>query len=124
MGNNEEEIFIALYLDEDFELTLLNPLRARGHKVFCSRDEGMNESSDEEQLAFAAQNGWVIVTHNVADFVILHNQYWATEKEHAGIIVSDRVGIGMLLRRLLNLLDKFTADEARNQLFFLQNFDG
>ena len=124
MGNKEEEkFFVALYLDEDFEIDLIDPLRARAYKVSCSRDEGMNEASDEEQLAFAARNRWVIVTHNVADFRVLHRRYWEQGKEHAGIIVSDRVDIGTLLRRLLNLLNTVTADEARSQLFFLQNFE-
>ena len=81
MGTEEEKLFITLYLDEDFELNLVTPLRASGYEVFCSRDEGMHETSDEEQLSFAARNGWVIVTHNVADFRVLHRRYWEEGKE-------------------------------------------
>ena len=29
-------------------MNLVTPLRARGYEVFCSRDEGMNETSDEQ----------------------------------------------------------------------------
>ena len=43
-------------------------------------------------------------------------------KEHAGIIASDQLPIGETIRRLLKLLNQVTADEIRNQLYWLQSF--
>lgn len=49
-------------------------MRKYGYTVFVAQDEDMLSKSDEEQLAFAAKNGWVLVTHNVRD-VRIHHQY-------------------------------------------------
>ena len=37
-------------------------------------------------------------------------------KTHYGIIVSDQLTIGETLRRLLNLLNRITADEMQNEI--------
>jgi hypothetical protein len=36
--------------------------------------------------------------------------------------VSDQLPIGETIRRLLNLLNRVTADEIHNQLYWLQSF--
>ncbi len=123
MDNTEEQLFAILYLDEDFDVDVAKALRTREYTVFVAREENMLSKSDEQQLAYAAQNGWVLVTHNTKDFIIQHQRYYEQGLEHAGIIVSSRAHIGVLLRRMLNLLNLVAADEMRNQLFFLQNFE-
>ena len=41
------------------------------------------------------------------------------EREHSGIIVSAQKPIGRLLREMLAFLQTHSAEEVRNQLFFL-----
>ena len=59
------------------------------------------------------------VTYNVKDFVLLHNEYLESGKEHFGIIVSKHLPIGETLRRLLNVLQRFSKDAIKNQIEFL-----
>jgi predicted nuclease of predicted toxin-antitoxin system len=119
----EPRLFVVLYLDEDVDVDLVPPLRREEYEVYCVRDVGTRQRDDPEQLTFAAERGWTILTHNVKDFRRWHSQWMAEGKEHAGIIVSKRMEIGRMLRALLNLLDRVSADEMRNQLLYLQNFE-
>lgn len=56
------------------------------------------------------------------DFVQLHTQYLNSGRSHAGIIVSDQLGTGVILRRLLKLINDRSAEEMRNWLEFLSNW--
>lgn len=123
MENTERRLCAVCYLDEDVDVDLAKALRKHGYTVFVAVEESMLSKSDEEQLALASENDWVLVTHNVKDFRILHQHYWEQGLKHAGIIVSSRAHISILLRRMLNLLNSISADEMQNQLFFLQNFE-
>lgn len=123
MTNPEPRLFAVLFLDEDVDTDLVAPLRAKGYEAYCVRDLGLLHHSDPEQLAFAAERGWTIVSHNVRDFKYWHSQWMAEGKTHSGIIVSKRMEIGRMLRALLNLLDRISADEIRNHLLYLQNFE-
>jgi hypothetical protein len=64
----------------------------------------------------------VIFTHNRGDFVRLHIAYLESGRQHAGIVVSDQLAVGMLLRRLLRLLDARSREEMENSLEFLSNW--
>jgi hypothetical protein len=57
-------------------------LRRHGFDVISSHDADMLSASDEEQLAFAALERRAVVTFNFSDFVLLHELYIATNKEH------------------------------------------
>jgi len=118
----EERLFIFVYLDENVDVALVKALRQRGFHATCARDEGMLGRHDEEQLAFAARHGWTILSHNAVHFKRLHSHYVEQGWEHAGIIVAPRVTVGILLRWMINLLNRVSADEARNQLLYLQNY--
>ena len=70
-----------LYFDENVDIHLIEPLNAKGFTAFCTKEEGMLGKSDEEQLAFATENGWTFLTHNVKHFRKLHLKYLGkTEK--------------------------------------------
>ena len=75
--------------------------------------------SDPEQLAFATNRGMVIVSHNRGDFEELHRQYMDTGHDHAGIILAIRRGPYETACRLVPILNRVTADEMRNQLFYV-----
>lgn len=111
---------IKLYLDEDtISRALINGLRARNVDVLTAQEVGALGASDEAQLAFATSQHRTIFTFNTRDFMQLHTRALAQNHSHAGIIVSDQLQVGILLRRLLALLDTRSAEEMHNWLEFL-----
>ncbi len=118
----ETPLFIRLYLDEDIHKRVASALRLRHFDVVSAHEVGRWGLSDEEQLTYAATEGRTILTYNTPDYLRLHLDWLRSGKEHYGIIVSDQLPIGETVRRLLNLLNRVTADEMRNQIRWLQAF--
>lgn len=118
----ESHLFIRLYLDEDVHKRVASALRLRHFDVFSAHDLQRWGLSDEEQLTYAAAEGRALFTYNTSDFLRLHLDWLQRGREHAGIIISDQLAIGEIVHRLLNLLNRVTADEMRNQLHWLQAF--
>ncbi len=79
--------------------------------------------SDEEQLALAISQGRVVLSFNRGDYARLHKRYAEHGWEHCGIIVSEHYPIGELLRRMLNLLMSLSADDMRNRLEYLSQWE-
>jgi len=75
---------LKLFLDEDIHNGLSHALRQRGFDVVHAQDLERKGKSDSQQLAFAVQEERCLVTFNVRDFVLLHNQYAGQNKEHWG----------------------------------------
>ncbi|MCI0394905.1 MAG: DUF433 domain-containing protein [Chloroflexi bacterium] len=55
-------------------------------------------------------------------YAALHTEYLSEGQSHAGIIVSDQLQVGLILRRLLKLLDARSAADMQNRLEFLSNW--
>ena len=75
--------------------------------------------TDREQLEFSTQENRCILSFNIKDFVILHNQYVRENREHGGIIVSKQFPLGEILKRLLQKARLFSQDTIKNRLEFL-----
>ena len=77
------------YLDEDVTEALAIPLRGRGNQVTTTTAAGRKGTRDHEQLWFAAQRGWILITVNCRDFESLHGAWslWGVPRSHAGIIL-------------------------------------
>lgn len=118
----EAPLFIRLYLDEDIHKRVAAALRLRHFGVISAHEIGRWGLSDEEQLTYAAAEGQAIFSYNTPDYVKLHLDWLRQGKGHHGIIVSDQLPVGETVRRLLNLLNRVTADEIRNQIRWLQAF--
>jgi hypothetical protein len=118
----ESHLFIRLYLDEDVHKRVASALRLRRFDVVSAHEVGRWGLSDEEQLAYAATEGRALFTYNTPDYLRLHLAWLQRGQEHYGIIVSDQLPIGETVRRLLNLLNRVTADEMRDQIRWLQAF--
>ena len=78
--------------------------------------------SDESQLGWAAGEGRVLVTFNVAHFASLHSRWIDQGEHHAGIVVSTQRPIGEMLRRLQRLAREVDSDAMRDRLEFLSNW--
>lgn len=114
---------IKLYLDEDAQRTdLIQALRARQIDVVTVSDVDLLGQSDNAQLQYATEQGRVIFTFNRGDFFHLHTEWLRSERHHAGIIVSNQVGTGIVVRRLLQLIDEKSASDMLDWLEFLSNW--
>lgn len=110
---------IKLFLDEDVHASLSTILQKRGFDVVHAQESKRKGSSDSGQLQYASQQKRCLVTFNVKDYVLLHNEYAQQGKEHWGIIVSKQLPIGETLRRMLNVLQRYSQKSMKNRLLFL-----
>ena len=122
MPDEPVALFIDLYLDADVQKDLVDLLRAEGFDAISALDLGHDEWDDSEQLDYAAANRRAILTYNTRHYVPLAQEYARARREHHGVIVSEQLGIGELLRRILRLLDRVTRDEMKNTLRYLSEF--
>ena len=108
-----------IYLDECVDYALAEALRQRGFSVFTVRDEGSPGDSDSEQLAYATEHGWVLLSHNSRDFRRLHANYQHHQRPHSGIILlPQRSLLALLTLRATMMLDWLQSlPDYRSQLF-------
>lgn len=113
---------IRLYIDEDaVRATLVRALRSNDIEVVTVFDVNRSGCSDADQLAYAAQHGYVLFTYNAGDFFRLHTAYLHQGLTHAGIVIDQqqRYSVGEQLRRLLLLMSRRSSQEMVNQVEFL-----
>ncbi len=120
-----EALFVRLYFDRHVINRLAVDLRGRGYDVLTTEEAKKDTAADEDQLAFATAEKRAILTFNIRDFAPLHEAWQAAERLHAGIIVSQQLGsreYGVLLQRMLRLLNHFTAEELIGNFVHLEQF--
>lgn len=100
---------------------LVDALRLRGIDLETADEAGLRGLADEEHLAFAAQNGRVLVSFNIGDFFALHTDWLNAGRSHAGIVLAPQqtYSVGEFLRRILKLHATLSADEMRDRVEFL-----
>lgn len=114
---------IKLYLDEDAQRTdLIQALRARQFDIETVSDANLLGQADDVQLRYATAHGRVIFTFNRGDFFRLHTEWLSRDQHHSGIIISDQLGTGVVMRRLLRLIDAKSTSDMRDWLEFLSNW--
>ena len=101
---------MKLYLDEDISPKISVILRKKGMDAVSAHETGMLETSDEEQLSFAAAEGRVKVTRNRDDFITLTVQFFEALKRHKGLIIVPHTIPGSEFSELAALLVKFSKD--------------
>jgi Domain of unknown function (DUF5615) len=80
----------------------------------------MGERLDEEILDYAAAEGRVLYTCNIADFSRLHAAWLNEGRSHAGLVLCrQQYSIGEQLRRVLRLIAARSAEEMIDQVEFL-----
>jgi Domain of unknown function (DUF5615) len=99
---------LRVYLDEDVDVLLAPLLVAHGIDCLTTVAAGNLGRRDEEQLAFAAQESRVIITHNRTDFENLAIAWWGLQRQHGGIVMAiRRASPYELLRHVLPVLRLF-----------------
>lgn len=103
---------VTFYLDHNISYRILPYLHSAGHKAVTTRETRMERADDDEQVFFAWKNGWITVTHNLHDFLLVHHTLqrwgdrWHITDTHAGILaLLDSLAIQDQAR----LLDVFIA---------------
>ena len=112
-------LFAEVYLDEDVSVLVADLVRGRGFRVITTRDTGQLGRTDSEQLRYATDRRMAILTHNRVDFEALHRQYLAEGQTHWGILISARRHSHQVALNLSRILNRLTADELQNQLFYI-----
>lgn len=118
----ESQQQVKLYLDHDISYHLAEQLRTRGYDAVGAWEVGNARLSDSEQLDYAASQGRVLVTCNAQDFVPIYLEWWNGGRHHSGIVTSQQLTFGEMLKRLSNFLESITAQEMRNAIRNLAEF--
>lgn len=113
---------IRAYIDEDVPFSFAQALSNHDVDVVTTQQAGDNGVSNVEQLQYAAKEGGGIFMHNKRDFRSLHNEYLRAEKDHSGMVMSDQLPIGTMLRRFMKLWFALGAIDMKNRLDFLSNW--
>ncbi|HEY7676933.1 MAG TPA: DUF5615 family PIN-like protein [Candidatus Methylomirabilis sp.] len=108
----------SLYLDEDVSVVAAAILQARGFMAVTARDTGLLGRSDEAQLAFAADGGHILLSHNRVHFERLHREWLGGGRSHAGIIIARRRPPRELAARVGRLLARLPADQFKSQILY------
>ncbi len=120
-------LFIALYTDEDITSELAPALRERGFEAQSAAEAELLRADDAQQLAYAAAHDLTRLTCNASHFLMLARQSAAAGRSHPGIIISaeqySRRRFSELLRLTLRVMNTLTADEIRNAVVYLQQFN-
>jgi hypothetical protein len=110
---------LSFYFDEDIQAALADALKTRGIDVVTTQETGNVGIEDIRQLAYAAEKGRTILTYNKRDFALIHYQWMRIGRAHAGIVLSDQLPIGVILRRLMKLYYSLNLEDMRNRLEYL-----
>ena len=119
---NEPRLYIALYFDADIQFQITAQIEKHGYDVVHAHALKHSNWTDEQHLVFAAENNRALYTNNIQDFEPLYQKWWAARRQHSGIIVSPRWEAGVIVHRLLKLLNTLTADEMINNYKHLGEF--
>lgn len=111
-----------LYFDEHLSPRLAAQLQKYGFDAVTLHQREMLSKNDREQLAVAVSEKRAIVTCNFSDFISLDKEYSASCQHHWGILLTTEEPTGILLKRLLKLLNVISADELKNQVRWLNEF--
>ncbi len=126
----DDRLYARLMLDLMLPARLADALRSEGYDVAEARAlPGNIQQDDEALLGMAARQRRVLVTCNYRDpasnFCVIHEEWQARGRGHAGIILVSQGQIGDRRRRwevrdrLLHFLDQHTWDELQDQLWWL-----
>jgi hypothetical protein len=118
---------VRLYLDENaLGKDFVEALRSNGVDVLTTAETGLLSATDERQLEHAATEGRTLYSYNIRDFIVLHYQYLADAKQHAGIILceQERYSVGEQMRRVVRLAENLSAEQMHGRLEFLSTWGG
>ena len=124
MASEATRLFVALYTDADVHGGLAAQVRRRGFDAISAYEAGNAALDDSDQLEYAVSQRRAILTCNARHFEPLLEEWWQADRKHYGVIISEQVPIGEMLRRVIRLLNTVSADEIENGYRDLAEFAG
>lgn len=110
---------LRVYLDEDVDVLLATVLAAHGIDCTTTVASGNLGQTDEDQLAFAARDSRILITHNRIDFENLAVAWWGQQRDHAGIVLAiRRADTYDLLRHILPVLQLYDQSGWLNAVLY------
>lgn len=113
---------ISLAADENFRGAIFEGLLARnpGLDLVYVQQVGLAGAPDEEILAWAAENGRVVLTHDRRTMVGLAYERVAAGLRMPGVcVVRTDIGIGPAIEDIELLLGTHSEDDWRNRILFV-----
>lgn len=89
---------ISLYLDEHIQSALAEALQTRGVDVLTTQEAGNIGFNDDDQLVFSTKNKRCLFSYNKRHYAKIHYEWMKANRPHGGIILSDQLPVGVLLR--------------------------
>jgi len=114
MAEQATRLFIALYTDADVHAGLAARIHRRVFDAISTYEAGNASLDDPDQLKYAVSQRRAILTCNAKDFVPLLEEWWQAGRKHYGIIASEQVPIGEMLRRVLRMLNTISAEDMED----------
>lgn len=114
---------LKIYLNENLSWKIAKVLSEYGYDVVSSYELGMNTADDPTQFEYAISQKRAVLTNNFSDFFRLCEEYISSGKDHYGIIFTTKCTTGTMIKRLRKLLDNVTAEQMKNQIRWLNEFD-
>jgi hypothetical protein len=120
-----------LYFDHNVSHAVSFSLERAGHDLVTARDVSSERLPDDAQLLFTVQVRRVFVTHNRADFKMLHDAWltWPAAfgmalPPHPGILVLDQDRPALLAEVLRDFLSETSPGQLDNSILWWHRRDG
>jgi len=113
---------LSIFTDEMVSSRLALALRQRGYDIVSCQEvcRANLRIADQDQLAYATEQGRAILTQNAADFYALDRVWKAAGRAHAGILIySPNLRFADLLVRLPRFLDSTPPETQYDTLLWL-----
>lgn len=111
--------YVRLVLDHHYPRIVSELLIAAGHRAETAIGREWHELDDAALLSACADDGAILVTNNVGDFVVIARQWQLEAREHAGLIFTSdtswprtRDGAGLLARAIDTVLRAHHVQES------------
>lgn len=116
-----EGLFAKIYVDEDISKAIAKLLKNNGFDAISASEVGNLNLSDAQQLATAVNMKRVIITTNKRNFLL---DSGARNINHFGIVIVTSqyktASLNKLVSKIIQkYLNKYTADEFKNAVFYL-----
>ena len=111
---------LALYMDQHVAVSISLAMRERGVDVLTAYEDDHYDAEDEVILARATELQRVVFTRD-RDFLAIGRASQSSGTEFYGIVYAHQlqVTIGQAIRDLDLICQLLSADEIRNQIFYL-----
>jgi Domain of unknown function (DUF5615) len=114
-------------LDEMYPSVLSERLRLDGVEASCASELGLAGRSDRDLFAAAVDDGYTLVTENVADFARIAAEHLTAGRHHPGVLVAlssrfSRRPAG--IAPLVAAIRKVTDEEAADRVIYLESKAG